>query len=100
MKAKLLALIIATLCTSVLAGPPDPGKGAFYMAMTSMAPSESTYLFMVDQMLEARCGKPQSINHLKSLNDKGGASLFVTLELKKGDLAEAKSMLASLPCEK
>ena len=74
-------------------------KGPFYLALASMAPEAAAYTFLLDQHLELKCGRGQSINHLKALSGGDGNMLRMILALKAGNASEARNLHASLPCE-
>ncbi|UCV16987.1 hypothetical protein [Quatrionicoccus australiensis] len=100
MKWKLAALTCAYFVAgSALAGGSIAEKGAFYTAVTAVSPSDAAYSFLLEQYLEMKCGKPQSIAHIKNLSEQDGASLFVILALKAGDTAKARDIIRALPCE-
>jgi hypothetical protein len=74
------------------------GKTAFYLALSSMADTPATHIFMLDEMLAARCGKPQSIEHIKRASATA-AQPVITAALTAGRMTEARARLASIPCE-
>lgn len=83
---------------SAFAGNSDQEKASFYSVLTTVTPSDASYTFLLDQYLEAKCGKPQSIDHIKKVSAQG-ASLYVILAIKSGDVAKAREVIRSLPCE-
>ena len=72
-------------------------KPDFYVALSSMSDGIATETFMVDLYLETRCGRPQSIEHLKTISGKNFMPVFHALRV--GNFNELKNKLASLPCE-
>lgn len=72
-------------------------KGTFYAAVFQMSQEDVGYLFMLDQLLEIRCGKPQSIEILKKAMP---SKTYVLLALKAGMVNEAKKHISSVQCER
>jgi hypothetical protein len=71
-------------------------REAFYTALATMSPDIAAYTFVVDEYLSARCGKPQSIEHIKTVSM---SYVQVLPALKEGNLEKARSKVQSMPCE-
>ena len=84
---------------STFAGDIAAQKGPFYLALSAMTPDEAAYLFVVDQYMEVRCGRYQSIEHLKKLSTSESASIYVKMALKSGNLDKARAIVQAMPCE-
>ena len=72
-------------------------KSAYYRSLTAMWPDLAVYSFMVDELLEPRCGRPQRLEHVKSVSS---THLKVLLALKEGRTEAASAELRAVPCEK
>ena len=72
-------------------------KALYYQSMSSMSHNHATYTFVLDELLTARCGKAPSINYLGTLSDR---ELLISIALKDGNITEARSLIASIPCGK
>jgi len=71
-------------------------KSAYYQALAAMSPSDAGYAFMVDELLEERCGKSQEIAELKGAVT--ASELPVLRDLKDGNVEAARELLAGLAC--
>lgn len=71
-------------------------KGDFFLALTSMSTESSAYTFMIDQLLEQKCKKPQSI---ETISKGGETKIHVLLALKNGNYEEAKKIINTISCE-
>jgi hypothetical protein len=99
MKLKAALAIASTLfSTATFAADADVERSAFFQALVAMAPQEAAYSFVIDQYLEVKCGRPQSVKHLKAVLSSHTA-LHTILALKAGDSAKAKANIQQLPCE-
>jgi hypothetical protein len=100
MKFKIPALLAFTLLAGAAVAADDAEQAAYYRSLTAMSPDLAAYSFVIEQYLDARCGRPQSLKHVQAvLRSNDASSLGVTLALKAGDKAKAKAMLERLPCE-
>ena len=94
MKRLLIYVAAAAAMGTTIAAPSDE-RAPFYMAMS--ASRDATALFFLDEMLTARCGKQQSIDHLRVVS--GATQLSVAVALRDGDVARARTGLAMMKCE-
>ncbi len=95
----MVALIVGLIIVagSIAAMPDDEAKKPpFYLALANMSRDGAQYTFMLDQMLAARCGKAPSIDYLKKVSQ---SQILVLQALAAGKSDDAKSVLASIPCE-
>lgn len=92
---KCIALIL--LVGSSLSHAQDREKGPYFLALSSMSNDASVFSFMIDQYLENKCGKAQTID---SLNQSTESYLQIALALKGGNYKKAKTILNSVPCAK
>lgn len=92
---KLFALVFGLMCYSEGAFAEE--KENFYLALSTMSDDLASYTFMIDQILELKCGKVQSIQALKKASE---TQIYVLIELNKGNSKKAKEIIASIPCEK
>ena len=90
-----LTALIIVMSFSATAGADN--KPDFYVALSSVSEGLATETFVVDQYLETRCGRPQSIEHLKTIAGKNFMPVFHALRV--GNINELKTKLASLPCD-
>lgn len=72
-------------------------KKAFFLALQTMSDEDATYTFMIDRMLERKCGRPPSIDALK---EAGKTHLSFRKAFEAGHYADADKILQTLPCEK
>lgn len=96
----LLPLALALSTGAAIAGEEDLKRDAFFQALTVMSPELAAYSFAIEQYLDVKCGRPQSLAHIQAvLHRDDSSSLFVILALKAGDTAKAKAIIQGLPCE-
>lgn len=91
---KLLFLLLIFLSTNTFADTHK--KSAFYLALTSQAPLDASFTFMLDQYLSKKCGKEQT---LELVNKNYELQLKIILLLKKGKYDQAKDELNSIACD-
>jgi hypothetical protein len=93
-KITLLGLLCMFSFSAIAAD--DMQKSAFYSALSMTSTTLANDTFMLDQYLETRCEKHQSIEYLKTL---GRTQRYIVLALKDDKFSEAKVLLASIPCD-
>lgn len=95
---KVAAITFMCLASSLVqASEKIENKSMFYAAMFNVSREEAEYVFMLDQLLEMRCGKSQS---LESLKKSAMNRIYVSVALKDGKADEAKRLLNSVQCER
>jgi hypothetical protein len=88
-------LIALTLTLSSTAMASDVAKSGYQLAMYEMSPIGSVYGFILDQYLETRCGKEQTLDSMK-YDPK--TFLQINMHLADGQYTKAKKILATIPC--
>lgn len=83
--------------SSTVSGAGNENKGAYFLALTAHSTELSSYLFLVDQLLETKCGKPQS---LASVEKGSETQIQVLSALKNGQYDRAKAIVSSIACDK
>jgi hypothetical protein len=74
-------------------------RGYYYQSLSVTSPGIAIEVFLTDEILSARCGVAPSLNYLKEVATSKNF-FFVQVALRKGNINDAKSRIASLPCEK
>lgn len=101
MKFKALLLLACTVSGgSAIAGEEERQRDAYFQALTAMSPELAAYSFALEQYLDAKCGRPQSLAHIQAVLGRDDANaLPVILALKAGNADKAKATIQRLPCE-
>ena len=75
-------------------------RAPYFQTLTAKSPQLAAYSFVIAQFLDMKCGRQQSLGHLKSILDHDDSSPApVILALKAGDTEEAQTIIHRLPCE-
>lgn len=91
---KTLAIIALALATNASAS--DIKKDGYLLAMNQMSPQQAMYSFMVDQLLEAKCGKEQAP---EAMDYDPEVFLDISIHLKDGRYSKAKEALNTIQCQ-
>jgi hypothetical protein len=100
MTSRTLPLLALVLVANASFAAEDTERNAYFQALTTISPDVAAYSFVIEQYLDAKCHRPQSMEHMKLVLKRDDANaLPVILALKAGDTNKAKAIIERLPCE-
>ena len=70
-------------------------KGSYFLSISSVSKDLSAYSFMIDQILELKCGKSATLDQVGKATE---THIHVLIALKHGDYEEAKRIINSVSC--
>ena len=92
MKKYLLFILVALASVNVLAV--DSKKDLYFIGLSTTSPSDGAmFTFMLDQHLENKCNKVQTI---KNINEASMEFINIYMALKNGGYSKAKTLLNNL----
>jgi len=95
---RLTVLVLLSISITVQASVSgtDKDKGPFFQALAESSLEAAAYTLVLDQYLEIRCGKKQSVNKLISVTSNSYINVFQAL--KEGKYIKAKMVLSNIEC--
>ena len=88
-------IIAALLFSASVSNAMSQEKDSYFLALSTMSNDLSVFTFMIDQHLEKKCGKDQSIDSLKQGSE---SYLQIAISLKEGNYQKAQNILEAIPC--
>lgn len=72
-------------------------KNAYFASLSSSSRELANFSFMIDQHLELKCGKPPSLEAVKTAAE---TLYIISKSLKEFNYTQAREILKTIPCEK